>query len=110
MTIAQLTEIVSTGDKKHIQDQLKQQGYTNCFKKKYTQAVDKAALFLGDLQETELFADEPNNLTYQGGIYTGVQNHENFEFINICVGNLADGYPLEITTWGKQIGGRPQTV
>ena len=110
MTITQLTEIVSTGDRNHIQEQLKQQGYISCFKRKYNQPVDKAALFLGDLYETELFADEPNNLTYQGGIYMNVQNHENFEFINICVGNLSDGVPVEITTWAKQIANRPEKV
>ena len=106
MTITQLTEIVSTGDKKHIQEKLKGQGYTNCFKKKYNQPVDKAELFLGDLYETELFADEPNNLTYQGAIYMNVKGHENFEFINICVANMSDGVPVEITTWAKQIVGR----
>lgn len=110
MTIAQLTEIVSTGDKKHIQEQLQQLGYVNCFKQKYKEAVDKAALFLGDLYETEVFADEPNNLSYQGCIYLNVQNHENFEFVNICVGNLTDGVPVEITTWGKQIAGKTETV
>ena len=106
MTVTQLTEIVSTGDKNHIQEELKKLGYISCFKRKYNEAVDKTTLFLGDLYQTELFADEPNNLSYQGDIYVNVQNHENFEFINVCVGNLSDGVPVEITTWAKQIAPR----
>ncbi len=103
MTIAELSDIVSTGDKKHIKEQLKAQGYSYYSRRKYSEAVDLNKLFLGDLLETDLFADEPNNLSYKGGIYYNVQNHENCEIVIVCIGNLTDTYPMEVTTWAKII-------
>lgn len=103
MTIAELNEIVSTGSKDHINEALKAQGYVNCYKHKYSEEVDLGKLLLGNLLETEAYADEANNRRYSGGIFYNVQNHENFEFIITCVGDLANTYPLEVTTWAKRV-------
>ncbi|MCM1438483.1 MAG: hypothetical protein NC131_04650 [Roseburia sp.] len=104
MTIAELNEIVSTGDINHIEEQLKGQGYYSCSKRKYAEEVNLGKLFLGDLLETEAYADEANGLRYSGGIFYNVQNHENCEIILVCVGDLENIYPLEVNVWAKKIG------
>ena len=104
MTIAELNEIVGTGDIKHIEEQLKGQGYYSCTKHKYDEEVNLGKLFLGDLLETESYADEPNNKRYSGGIFYNVQNHENCEILIVCIGDLANTYPMEVITWAKKIG------
>lgn len=102
MNIAQLTEIVSTADNKYIIEKMKEFGYTDCGRTKVQKNLNMAALFLGYLTETEEYINEQTSLIFKGGLYTGVQNHEAFEFIVIASYDSNNPYPVTLHTWARR--------
>ena len=76
MTQEQLTDIIRTADAKAITKQLKELGYIFCNKDKKLRKLPIETLFNGKLEETETFHDRKSKRTYQGGIFTQVNDYE----------------------------------
>lgn len=103
MTLAQLTVIIRTADKKAITKQLKELGYIDCKKHKEYSKISLTTLFDGDLQETEEYADSKGKRRYQGGIVRNVPSYEQLEFILVNINDDKNTFPVDMLIWTKEI-------
>lgn len=103
MKLKQLIEIIKTANENAIKSELNRLGYINCARHKQYKRISLTDLFNGDLQETDDYADNKGNRTYQGGIFTQVKGYEQLEFIIVNINDDKHPFPIKMLVWAKEI-------